>query len=156
MPTLCQQLPHFCKCEPVLYVSNWILTLTRFSQVGVFSFHCFVLSFSSSSFWSLFCRLSQSWFNGESWESQSWLSLSWHDMIMLGNTFTISIPHDIIIDVCVKGSSDLLWLTSLFPQRANRRRTTKEDAAITILTQTSSRTSAMYKFLIDPYRDFVN
>ena len=79
-------------------------------------------------------------------------------MILLGTTFTKSIPllHDIIIDICVKGSSDFLLLTSLFPRHANRRRTTKEDAAITILTQTSSRTSAMYKFLIDPYRDFVN
>ena len=38
---------------------------------GGVSFHCFVPSFSYFSLWSLFCRLSHSWFNGESWESQS-------------------------------------------------------------------------------------
>ena len=66
--TKCQQLPQFCKCELALYVSDWILTLNRFSQVAVFfPLLCsFFLLLNVLKPRRLFCRLSQSWFNGES------------------------------------------------------------------------------------------
>ena len=45
MPTLCQQLLHFCKCEHAMHVSGWNLTMNCFSQGAVFlSIALFLLS----------------------------------------------------------------------------------------------------------------
>ena len=45
MPTLCQQLLHFCKCEHAMHVSGWNLTTNCFSQGAVFlSIALFLLS----------------------------------------------------------------------------------------------------------------